>query len=93
MSGGRVPWSFWARAAWLVACRPRLWATALRQGLRLARPRWWRRAPFLPVPDPDYLAFRLDTQYGSGPAAAPPDPRDLVEYLEWCREVGNGPSR
>jgi hypothetical protein len=40
------------------------------------------------VPDPDYLAFRLDTQYGSGPAAATPDPRDLVEYLEWCREVG-----
>ena len=35
-----------------------------------------------PLPDPDYLRFRLETQYGAG---GRPDPRDLVAYLEWCR--------
>jgi hypothetical protein len=93
MAARRVPWSFWTGAAWLVARRPRLWTTALRQGLRLARPGWWRRPPFVPLPDADYLAFRLDTQYGTGPAAGTPDPRDLVEYLKWCHEVGVGASR
>lgn len=68
-----------------VVVRPRLWPTALRQAVRLARPGWWRRAPFLPVPDPDYLAFRLETQYGgAGTTAA--EPLDLVRYLEWCRD-------
>ena len=68
-----------------VLVRPRLWSTALRQAGRLARPGWWRRAPFLPLPDPDYLAFRLETQYG-GAGTAGADPLDLVRYLEWCRD-------
>ena len=66
-----------------VVVRPHLWATALRQAGRLAAPGWWRRAPFLPLPDPDYLAFRMETQYGS--AGHEPAPGDLVAYLEWCR--------
>jgi hypothetical protein len=83
--GSTVGIGFWARAAWLVGLRPGLWPTALRQALRLARPRWWRRFPFLPVPDARYLAFRFETQYG---AHGRPDPRDLVAYLEWCRGMG-----
>ena len=76
--------SFWcggrARARAPVACgRPRCARPA-----RLARPRWWRRPPFLPLPDPDYLRFRLETQYG---AAGRPEPDDLVAYLEWCRDM------
>ena len=67
-----------------VMVRPRLWATALRQVGRLARPGWWRRPPFLPLPDADYLGFRLETQYGG--EATPADPHDLVRYLEWCRD-------
>jgi hypothetical protein len=80
------PSAFWVRAALLVLARPTLWAVALRQAGRLARPRWWARAPFLPLPDPDYLRFRFETQYG---ADGRPDPHDLVTYLEWCREMGN----
>jgi hypothetical protein len=76
--------AFWCRAALLVLARPRLWSTGVHQMLRLARRRWWTRAPFLPLPDPDYLRFRFETQYGSG---GRPDPRDLVEYLEWCRRT------
>jgi hypothetical protein len=76
--------AFWWRAALLVFARPRLWWTALQQAVRLARPRWWSRAPFVPVPDADYLRFRFETQYG---AAGRPDARDLVAYLEWCRRA------
>jgi hypothetical protein len=75
--------SFWVRAAVLVLARPELWWTALRQALRLAPRRWWTRPPFLPLPDPDYLRFRFETQYGADGRA---DPRDLVEYLQWCRQ-------
>ena len=74
--------AFWRRATLLVLVRPGLWIIALHQALRLARPRWWTRAPFVPVPDPDYLRFRFETQYGT---AGRPDPHDLVTYLEWCR--------
>jgi hypothetical protein len=63
-----------------------LWPTAARQATRLARPQWWRRAPFLPLPSTDYLRFRFETQYGSAPGTRP-DPRDLVTYLEWCRNM------
>ena len=66
-----------------VLARPHLWVTALRQAGRLASPGWWRRPPFLPLPDPDYLAFRMETQYGASDHA--PDAPDLVAYLEWCR--------
>ena len=78
------PPSFWWRAGALVLRRPSLWATALRQGARLARPRWWAHPPFVPVPDADYLRFRFETQYGDD---APPEPRDLLAYLEWCRAM------
>ena len=85
-----APPSFWLRAAALVVARPRLWVPALRQAVRLARPEWWRRPPFLPLPDGDYLRFRFETQYGSGV----PDPSDVVEYLEWCAAmVATQPSR
>lgn len=67
-----------------VARRPWLWGTAVRQALRLAPNGWWRRPPFLPLPDRRYLAFRLSTQYGSPDHV--PEPRDLVDYLAWCRD-------
>ena len=69
-----------------VAARPWLWPAALRQATRLAPSGWWRHRPFLPVPDPAYLAFRLQTMYGDPghqPVAA-----DVVAYLRWCRTFG-----
>jgi hypothetical protein len=74
----------WLRALLAVVARPRLWWPALRQVARIARPQWWRRAPFLPVPPAGYLRFRLETAYGS--VTAPP-PRDLVAYIEWCSDA------
>ncbi len=69
-----------------VARHPSLWATAASQARRLAAPGWWRRRPFLPLPDPDYLRFRLETQYGADRA---PEPHDVVTYLRWCRQYGH----
>jgi hypothetical protein len=75
-----------ARAGVVVARRPGLWAAAARQVGVLAAPGWWRRPPFLPLPSPDYLRFRLQTAYG-GAGDRPPAPADLVTYLTWCREA------
>jgi hypothetical protein len=74
--------SWWGRAALALARHPSLWGTALVQVFRLAPAGWWRRTPFLPIPDPSYLAFRLETQYGSDHE---PEPDDVVAYLHWCR--------
>lgn len=78
--------SFWFSVGAAVARHPGLWATAASQAFRLAAPGWWRRTPFLPLPDPDYLRFRLETQYGSD---ADPEPADVVTYLHWCRQFGH----
>lgn len=71
------------RSVGLLLRRPGLWPTALVVARRLAPRRWWRRPTRLPLPDAGYMAFRMETAYGD--AAHPPEPTDLVEYLEWCR--------
>jgi hypothetical protein len=71
------------RAVVAVLAHPALWGTAVRQLLVLAPTGWWRRAPYLPLPDPAYLRFRLQTAYGDPDRE--PDPSDLVIYLHWCR--------
>lgn len=79
----------WMRSVGAVVRRPWLWPTALRQAGRAAPPGWWRRAPFLPLPDREYLAWRLETQYGTNGA---PEAGDVVAFLEWCRN-GRRPTR
>ena len=71
-----------------VAARPALWPTALRQARRLAPRRWWRRAPFLPVPDRAWLRFRAETQYGD--PDRPLDAGDVVTWLQWARRFPAG---
>jgi len=74
--------SFWFQCAGAVLVRPRLWFTAARLVLRAIPRDWWRRPPHLPVPDRDYVRFRLETAYGS---ETEPVVADVVRYLEWCR--------
>jgi hypothetical protein len=73
------------QAAIAVARHPSLWSTALTQIVVLAAPGWWRRWPPLPLPDPDYLRFRMVTMYGDGDRQ--PEPDDIVGYLRWCKSV------
>lgn len=70
-----------------IAAHPRLWLTAIRQVRVLTRPRWWANPPFLPVPDPAYLRFRMVTAYGGSGSGnlAMAEPSDIVAYLSWCR--------
>lgn len=73
-------------AARVVAVHPSLWRIGVRQALALAPRGWWRRRPFLPLPAPDYVRFRLQTAYG-GAGDRAPDPADLLTYLRWCRTM------
>jgi hypothetical protein len=68
-----------------VARRPSLWVTALVQAVRLAPRGWWRRWPFLPLPDRAYLRFRLETQYG-GAGDHRAEPGDVITWLAWCKQ-------
>jgi hypothetical protein len=85
-AGGSILNLRWARAAVAGVLRhPSLWWIGVRQALVLAPPGWWRRPPFLPLPAPEYLRFRMETAYG-GAGDQAPAPEDLVTYLRWCRD-------
>ena len=74
-------WSI--RAAIALCLHPRLWATAIRQIFVLAVDDWWKRPPFLPLPDRAYLRFRMQTMYGDADAGA--ESKDVITYLHWCK--------
>lgn len=63
---------------------PALWFTALRQWRILTPKGWWKRRPFLPVPDARYMRFRMITAYG-GDGSANPTVEDFLTYLHWCK--------
>jgi hypothetical protein len=48
---------------------------------RMRATNWWRRAPFLPLPDRAYWRFRLATATGSPTGS--PDVREMVEFAKW----------
>ncbi len=72
-----------------LATRPRLWPAALRQARAMVPPRWWRRRPFLPVPDRDWVRFRMTTAYGD--PAAGFDVEDVLAWLAWTDTVNAAP--
>ncbi len=77
----------WWRSALAVAAHPSLWFTALVTLFQVARRGWWRRLPFIPLPDRGYLRFRMQTMYGDPDHRA--ESADLVSYLRWCRRMRN----
>ena len=62
--------------------RPTLWWPAATAALRFAPRGWWRRAPFLPVPDERYWRFRMETAYGDERARV--GAHDLDDVLRWA---------
>ena len=48
------------KLARLLVVRPGLWVTAFRQLLALAESGWWKRFPFLPIPNKELIALPND---------------------------------
>jgi hypothetical protein len=67
---------------------PRLIGDMLRTAWVFRAANWYRRAPFLPLPPAEYVAWRLDTAYGS--SAVAPRARDLENYLRWAVAMRRG---
>jgi hypothetical protein len=60
---------------------PRQLPTVVRAGWRLRSTRWWRHAPFLPLPDRAYWRFRMMTVMG--PSGERMSGRDVVAAAKW----------
>jgi hypothetical protein len=61
-------------------------ATAITVGaVRFAPKGWWRRPPFLPVPDERYWRFRMETAYGEERARV--SPHDVAEAARWSARM------
>jgi hypothetical protein len=54
----------------------------LRAAWRFRARGWWRRPPFLPVPPPEYLAWRLHTAYGE--TGRLPTVDEVDRYVRWA---------
>jgi hypothetical protein len=86
MSSDSPSWT--ALAAGLVGralLSPQLAVDLLRTGWAFRRRDWWRKAPFLPVPDGPYLRWRMYTAYGD--EAAVPPLEDVIRFARWRRET------
>lgn len=61
-----------------------------RAGWRLRRDGWMRRAPFLPLPDPNYWRFRVVTVNGGSDAAL--SAASVVDAAAWAlaQPIGRG---
>lgn len=63
--------------------RPRLAFLMARTAWRFRSKDWYRRPPFLPVPPPEYLAWRSETAWGDAEHVT--EPAALERYLRWVR--------
>jgi hypothetical protein len=62
---------------------PTLAPVVVRAAWGLRARKWWRRAPFLPLPDRAYWNFRLVTVNGSTIPAV--SVNDVVDFAKWSR--------
>jgi hypothetical protein len=67
------------------ALRPRLAVDLLRTLWVFRRRGWYGRPPFLPLPDAEYLRWRMYTAYADESAVPPAD--DVVRFARWRRET------
>jgi hypothetical protein len=76
----------WLRLSMSLAMRslrdPATGAALLRVGWRFRRRHWWRRPPFLPLPDRTYLRWRMHTAYGEHDTVPPA--ADVIRYARWA---------
>jgi hypothetical protein len=61
---------------------PRTAAALVRVGWRFRARGWYARFPFLPLPEKQYLRWRMYTAYGDADVVPPAD--DVVRYARWA---------
>ncbi len=64
---------------------PRVAVDLLTLAWAFRRRHWWRIAPFLPLPDRDYLEWRLHTAYGEERTLPPVE--DVLRFARWRRRI------
>lgn len=64
---------------------PRLALDLLRTAWVFRRRDWWKQPPFLPLPDREYLRWRMYTAYGDEDAVPPAE--DVIRFAKWRRET------
>jgi len=74
-----------ARLAVRAIVNPRLAIDLLRTAWAFRRREWWGKAPFLPLPDRTYLAWRMYTAYADENAVPPIE--DVIRFARWRRET------
>ena len=67
------------------ALNPRVAADLLSLAWSMRRRGWPFRPPFLPLPPPEYLRWRMYTAYGDEAAVPPAD--DVLRFARWRREL------
>lgn len=65
--------------------RPALAWDLLATAWAFRRRDWMTRPPFLPLPDPPYLRWRMYTAYGDEHAVPPVE--DVVRFAQWRRKL------
>lgn len=87
-NGVEHPASWGALVATLAAralVNPRLGVDLLRTAWAFRRRGWHTRAPFLPLPDPVYLRWRMYTAYADETAIPPVE--HVIRFARWRRET------
>ena len=68
--------------AWRTVRRPRLALDLVRIAWRFRSNKWYQQFPFLPLPDPTYVRWRMYTAYGDYNAI--PSVTDVERYAHWA---------
>jgi len=81
--------SSWPRVLTALTLRALLWPPLALDLLTLCwafrRRNWWRRFPPLPLPDREYLDWRLHTAYGEEREVPPVE--DIIRFARWRRRI------
>jgi hypothetical protein len=77
--------SLLVRLAGRALLNPRLALDLLRAAWAFRRRDWWRRPPFLPLPDRTYMRWRMYTAYADENAVPPT--HDVIRFARWRRET------
>lgn len=83
MSAAKSSWvSVAMRLAWRGTRHPGTGVALIRVAWRFRARGWYRRFPFLPLPDRTYVRWRMYTAYGDESAVPAAD--DVVRYAQWA---------